>query len=169
MITKNSIQLDLSNLAALQEESANYAGDLDDLINVATQQLTDAEQNLAGLESAISSGTGAEELETIAQNIRTLRTGLELQNNIQEDLISERDLARDAYQAILKKETEVRNTVQTANLITLAGSAVPPVSATHSTSYIYTIIVAGLGFLVGMLVIFRNQIRRFMNSDSASH
>lgn len=162
-VDHENMTLNLSDLSTLQSTSASLFADINGLVQVAKSEKQAAETELSRLNQEIREDLNGEELKEIVAYIRTVRSQLEELQSRQANLISERDLAREAYQAMLKKETEVRNTVQTSNIITLAGAAVAPNRVSHRSAYVTALLVGAIGGLIGLFWVFRDNIRKFIN------
>lgn len=161
-----TMELSLDNLATLLSSSDELAADLNNLLNTARAEELRVQDQIADLEEQIRSGEGSDKLEALAARLRELRAQLEQEKSRQTNLLSQRDLAWEAYQAILKKETEVRNSVQTSALITLASSAIPPADATRRAALTVATAGGAVGLLLGLVWVFRKQIRQFMNAEA---
>ena len=68
----------------------------------------------------------ATQIEKISSEIQDLQAQLENEKAIQRALVNERDLAEQAYNALLVKETEIQAGSQTSNEVALAGPAIVP-------------------------------------------
>jgi uncharacterized protein involved in exopolysaccharide biosynthesis len=143
--------LQLTELASLNDSPSSYAGDLDRIIKQADAEISNAEQALNSLNRNLLQGEASGIIEAAAARIQELETRLENEQARQRELTSDRDLAWEAYQALVQKVTEIKNSSQTTNQVTLASLAVPP-QKPASRGILRNTLVAGM--LGGFLALF---------------
>ena len=121
-----TFDLQLTDLSSLDDTPASYGQDLDWIIQQADAESSKAEGALNSLNQKVLQGEGNDIIEATAVQIQELQTQLENQQARQRELTSDRDLAWEAYQALTQKVTEIKNSSQTTNQVTLASLAVAP-------------------------------------------
>ena len=103
-----TIDLQISDVNAIIDSSAEYVADLDGIIELANTEQAKAESAWKALAEDVSRGEGYDEIERFAKQISSLESQLEIETARQTELTSQRDLAWLAYQAIAQKEAELR-------------------------------------------------------------
>jgi uncharacterized protein involved in exopolysaccharide biosynthesis len=83
--------------------------------------------------------------------LQLLERRLENETAHERVLLSERDLAWEAYQALLEKETELISASQVNNEVTLAGAAIAPQQPTSRGIVRNTFIAGAVGFFLAVL------------------
>ena len=90
-------------------------------------------------------------IEETSARVQELNSELENQKGQELELTSDRDVAWEAYLALSKKSTEIKNAGQTTNNVTLASQAVPR-NNPNSRNYLQNSVVAGIiGILLGLI------------------
>jgi len=148
-----SLNLQISDLNALQDSAQNYSADLDTIINIATGEKTKSQEALDSLAQEVYQKQGYDGFKEIAAQIRDLETELESEQARQKELTSQRDLAWQAYQAIAQKQVEIVNAPQTSNQVTLASLAVTPQQPASRGTVRNTLVAGVLGLLLGIFLI----------------
>jgi uncharacterized protein involved in exopolysaccharide biosynthesis len=146
--------LQLAELSSLNDTPSSYEEDLDFIIQQADAEISKAEQNLKSLNQNLLQGEGSEVIEATAAQIQELQTQLENEHARERELTNDRDLARDAYQALLQKAAEIENSSQTSSQVTLASAAVPPQKPASRGTLRNTLVAGLLGGLVGVFWVF---------------
>ncbi|MBU0510925.1 MAG: hypothetical protein KJ638_04390 [Chloroflexi bacterium] len=147
-------ELHLADITTLRDSKSNYVSDLAAIIQQANTAKIEAETAQENLAQELSQGEGYELTETIAAQIRELETQLEGENAHQLELTSERDLAWNAYQALMQKETEIQTAAQTNTEVTLASPAITPQMPTARQTIVKTLIGGTLGMMLGVFWVF---------------
>jgi capsular polysaccharide biosynthesis protein len=105
-------------------------------------------------------------IEETSARAQELNAELESQRAQELELTSERDIAWEAYLALSKKATEIKNAGQTSNNVTLASQAVARNNPT-SGNYLQNAVVAGIiGILLGLMWIGVIQLRKIARNRS---
>jgi capsular polysaccharide biosynthesis protein len=105
-------------------------------------------------------------IEETSARAQELNAELESQRAQELELTSERDIAWEAYLALSKKATEIKNAGQTSNNVTLASQAVARNIPT-SRNYLQNAVVAGIiGILLGLMWIGVIQLRKIARNRS---
>jgi uncharacterized protein involved in exopolysaccharide biosynthesis len=147
-----TFDLQLTELSSLDDTPASYAQDLDRIIQQAESEISKSEEALNNLNQNLFQGEDSDVIEATSARIQELQTRLENEQARQRELASNRDLAWEAYQALIQKETEIENAAQTSNQVTLASRAIPPQNPA-SRGIVRNALLAGV--LGGLLGIFR--------------
>jgi capsular polysaccharide biosynthesis protein len=157
------LNLQISDLNALQDSAQNYSADLDTIINISTQEKTKSQEELDSLAQEVYQKQGYEGFKDIAAQIRDLETELESEQARQKELTSQRDLAWQAYQAIAQKQVEIVNAPQTSNQVTLASLAVTPQKPASRGTVRNTLVAVVLGLMLGVFWVVGMQWWRAAN------
>jgi uncharacterized protein involved in exopolysaccharide biosynthesis len=72
-------------------------------------------------------------------------------------LTNERDIARQAYQALREKETELKSASQTSDTVTLASQAVTPQKPASRGILLNTLAAGGIGLFLGISYVFATE------------
>jgi uncharacterized protein involved in exopolysaccharide biosynthesis len=158
--------LQLAELASLNDSPSSYAGDLDRIIKQADAEISNAEQALNSLNRNLLQGEGSGIIEATAVQIQELETQLENEQARQRELTSNRDLAWEAYQALVQKVTEIKNSSQTSNQVTLASMAVPPQKPASRGILRNTLAAGALGGLLGVFWVFGSMWWKSLDQPS---
>lgn len=141
----------ITELSERLEAGQNYQQDLEGIIENAQEEKEKAESELLELAQQ-SLDVGDDELFTATSNrLRELQSELEAETAYLEELTSQRDLSLEVYQALIRKEAEVRNNLLTSSTVTLASPAVPPVEPSSRGVLRNTAIGAAIGFFMSMI------------------
>jgi uncharacterized protein involved in exopolysaccharide biosynthesis len=151
---RTTFDLQLTDLSSLDDTPASYAEDLDRIIQQADAEISKAQGALNSLNQNLFQGEGSEVIEATAVQIQELETQLENQQARQRELTSSRDLAWEAYQALVQKVAELKNSSQTSNQVTLASLAVPPQKPVSRGTIRNTLVAGALGGLLGVIWVF---------------
>jgi uncharacterized protein involved in exopolysaccharide biosynthesis len=152
-----TFDLQLTELSSLNDTPASYAEDLDRIIQQADAEISKAEQALNSLNQNLFRGEGSDVIEATAAQIQELQTQLENEQARQRELTSNRDLAWEAYQALVQKMTEIKNSSQTSNQVTLASLALPPQKPAPRGTIRNTFVAGVLGGLLGIFWLFTSM------------
>lgn len=90
----------------------------------------------------------------LTSGIQTLQAELEGELARQREMENERDLAEQAYQALLVKETEIKAGSQTSNEVALAGSAVVPTKPDSRGTITNTVLAGIVGGMLAVVWVF---------------
>jgi uncharacterized protein involved in exopolysaccharide biosynthesis len=141
----------IADLIESVEAGQNYQQDLERIIELADAEKESAEAALFELAQQ-SLDVGNDELFTAtATRLRNLQSELEAETAYLSELTSLRNLSREVYQALIRKETEVRNNLQTSSTVTLVSPAVPPMEPTSRGVLRNTAIAGALGFFMSVI------------------
>ncbi len=141
----------ITDLIESVEAGQNYQQDLERIIELAGAEKGSAETALLELAQQ-SLDVGNDEIFTApSTRLRNLKSELEAETAYLNELHSIRDLSLEVYQALIRKETEVRNNLQTSSTVTFASPAVPPIEPTSRGVLRNTAIGAALGFFVSTI------------------
>jgi uncharacterized protein involved in exopolysaccharide biosynthesis len=146
--------LQLTELASLNDSPSSYEADLSRIIIQADAEISNAEQALNGLNRNLLQGEGSDTIEATAAQIQELKTQLENEQARQRELTSARDLAWEAYQALVQKVTEIKNSSQTSSQVALASLAVPPQKPASRGTVRNTLVAGVLGGFLGVFWVF---------------
>jgi uncharacterized protein involved in exopolysaccharide biosynthesis len=80
-----------------------------------------------------------------------LKAQLENYTAQERELTSDRDLAWDTYQVLLQKETEIKTTAHTNDVVTFASEAIPPREPEAKQTLMKTAIAGIVGGMLGVL------------------
>jgi capsular polysaccharide biosynthesis protein len=143
--------LQFSNFDVIVDTSVNYVADLETIIQLARDEKEKAETILSNM----AGGIYIEEDSLLEQvNIQILEAETQLlseQTQI-EELISERDLAWQAYQALAQKETELISGAQTSSMFTIASSAIPPENPVSQGAERNALLAGAVGLALGVFL-----------------
>lgn len=149
-----TFDLQVTELSSLDDTPSSYANDLDRIIQQAEAEISKAENALSNLDQNLFQGEGSDVIEATSAQIQELQTQLESEQARQRELTSYRNLAWEAYQALIQKETEIENAAQTSNQVTLASQAVPPQKPASRGTLRNTLVAVVLGGVLGMFWVF---------------
>ena len=142
--------LQLSELISESGSNSSYRNDLDRIIDLATEEKQNAEKSLSLLTKDTLNVENDELITSTSTKLSDLRSQLEEETALLNELTSRRDLKLSAYQALAEKETEVRNNLQTSAIVTLVSPAVPPISPASRGLIRNTLFGGVLGFILGV-------------------
>ncbi len=126
----------------LIDAPANYASDIDAVIQIAQAEIAALDAQINAFEAGIT----LDDLMTeTALNLQTLESQLESEQSQLKELTSERDLAWKTYQALVEKETEIQTTAQTNIAVALASPAISPTEPISRQTMVKTAIAGLLG------------------------
>lgn len=145
--------IQITDLIDSVESGQSYQRDLERIIEHAEQEKEEAESALIELAHQSLNVEDDELITATSERLRTLQSQLEEENATLNDLISQRDLTLQAYQALAQKETEVRNNLQTSSTVTLASPAVTPNNPAGRGVVQLTSIAGALGFFISTLYV----------------
>jgi hypothetical protein len=151
--TGPTINVQLEALAELVGSQVDYQEDLGRLIEQVAIQRDEAKTSLEELASDVTQGEGEDLLIETAAQLQQIQERLEIEIAQQKELVGERDLAWNAYKALLQKEAELVNTSQVINEVTLAGQAVEPEQPADRGTLRNVLIAGVMGMLLAMGVI----------------
>jgi capsular polysaccharide biosynthesis protein len=149
-----TFDLQLTELRSLNDTPASYAEDLDRIIQQADAEISSAKQALSNLHQNLFQGEGSDVIEATAAQIQDLQNQLEVEQARQRELSSNRDLAWEAYQALTQKVTEIKNSSQVSNQVTLASLAITPQKPASRGTMRNTLIAGMLGVVGGTFWVF---------------
>jgi uncharacterized protein involved in exopolysaccharide biosynthesis len=164
-----TLNLQVNDLNALLDDPANYASDLDTVIQLANDEGIKAQDALDELTQQVLQESTDPNIESAAATIQNIATELEKQNAQQKELTSQRDLAWEAYQAMAEKVTEIKNTAQTDNQVTLASQAIAPQKPSSSNTLRNTIAAGAIGLILGCLFFLSLQWWQSANFSSVTN
>jgi uncharacterized protein involved in exopolysaccharide biosynthesis len=149
-----SLNIQLSELNVLDTSEKGYSGDLDRLIQQASQEKSASETNLQKITQEVLQNQGYEQIEEIEKQIQQLQMQLEVEQARQRLLISNRDLAWQTFQALTQKEMELKSAVQTSNQVNLASQAIPSQQPSPRGTIQRTVIAAFTGLIIAVSWVF---------------
>lgn len=141
----------IAELIESVESGQNYQRDLEQIIQHAEDEKTNAEAELLDLSKQSLSAEQDELFTATSSRLRSLQAQLEAEQSDLINMTGNRDLTLEIYQALIRKEAEVRNNLQTSSTITFAGPAVPPVEPTSRGVLRNTAIGAAIGFFLSTI------------------
>jgi uncharacterized protein involved in exopolysaccharide biosynthesis len=166
-----TFDLQLTELSSLDDTPASYAQDLDRIIQQAESEISKSAEALNSLNQNLFQGEDSDVIEATSAQIQELQTQLESEHARERELTSDRDLAWEAYQALVQKETEIENAAQTSNQVTLASQAVPPQKPASRGTIRNTLVAGVLGGLLGVFLVFGSMwwksIKQPMESETS--
>ncbi len=145
------LNFQLNDSETLSEPTTNYVDDLDTLIRLARQEKERANKTLDALTEEVFNGDGFEDNAATAAQIQQLKMQLENEEAKERELISQRDLAWEAYQALARKETEILNSTQTSSHVNLATPAISPEKPVARGTITNTFIAGVFGLMLGVV------------------
>lgn len=146
-----TLNLQVNDPTTLLDDPANYASDLNTVIQLANDEGTKAQDAIDELTRQVLQESPDPNIESAAATLQNIATELEKQNAQLKELTSQRDLAWEAYQAMAEKVTEIKNTAQTDNQVTLASQAIAPQKPTSSNTLRNTMAAGATGLILGCL------------------
>ncbi len=152
--TNNNITFDLkaSDLVSTTT-SAGLVADLDRMIQQAQIEKGKAEEEIKTISRELLSSTKSDTEAAAIVQIQSLETRLEQEQSKQNDLSNQRDIAYQAYQALAKKEVEIKNASQVNNEIVMATRATPPLLPAPKNTIQNGLISGAFGFFLVVLVL----------------
>jgi uncharacterized protein involved in exopolysaccharide biosynthesis len=159
----------IADLNAIRDSKFAYEADLDLLIQQAEEEILKADDQLTRLSQEVALGETSNLAEETAIQLQKLEAQLESEHSRQQELTSGRDLAWEAYQALLEKETEIKTASQANVEVAIASQAVPPEEPTPRNTITKTIIAGGLGVFLGTFWILGREWWRSSGLNSASN
>lgn len=170
-----NIDLQLTELNTIQDTNTNYQADLEKLIELASEEKAKSEARLLALsEESYQQGSDDFQME-IALKLQELQAQLENETSRERELTSERDLAWEAYQVLLQKETEIKTAAQTSAELSIATPASPPEKPVSSQTILKTLVAGSLGLALGIIWVIASEWWRSTKplnttkSDDISH
>ncbi|MGD8753425.1 MAG: hypothetical protein PVG14_18495, partial [Anaerolineales bacterium] len=143
--------------------------DLDALIQQADEEIRKAEDNIHTLSQEVSRGENSQIVNEISTQLQELQAQLESETSSLQDLTSDRDLAWEAYQALLEKETEIKTASQANVEVAIASQAVPPQDPMPRNTITKTIIAGFLGVFLGTFWILGKEWWRSSDTNLVSN
>ena len=141
----------ITELSESVEAGQNYQQDLERVIELADAEKESAETALLELAQQ-SLDVGNDELFTATSSrLRNLQSQLEAERAHLSGITSRRDLSLEVYSALIRKEAEVRNNLQTSSTVTFASPAVPPIVPTSRGALRNTAIGGAIGFFISTI------------------
>lgn len=140
--------------------------DVSNLMLVLEQRLIRTEERIATLtrtlldplQQPLPEGAGSEirqEIETLTTEMQLLQAQLEAELDHEQELLRQRDLARDTYSTLARKETEVGLAAQTSGTeVRLASPAATPARPAGPRTLLNTAIAGTLGLMLGVSAVF---------------
>jgi len=151
--TTLTIDLQMNEVNSLLDSSRNYAADLEALIEKLDQEKSAASDALAQITAELVSELGYENSLEISEKLAEYQARLEEQTARSLELTSRRDVAWQAYQALIQKKTEIENASRTYSQVVLASEAVPPQRMNASSMFRNTAVAGFLGLVISSLII----------------
>jgi uncharacterized protein involved in exopolysaccharide biosynthesis len=161
--------IQIADLGAIRDSEIAYQGDLDALIQQADEEIRKAEDNIHTLSQEVSRGENSQIVNEISTQLQELQAQLESETSSLQDLTSDRDLAWEAYQALLEKETEIKTASQANVEVAIASQAVPPQDPMPRNTITKTIIAGFLGVFLGTFWILGKEWWRFSDTNLVSN
>lgn len=140
------LQINLQPEVELDREQA--ASDLQALVELADTEAAALNGEIQAQYARIYGEQSPPEIEAAAARLNELKTRLEAAVSQENELTSQRDLSWQAYQALVEKSAELRNTAQVNDYISLAADAVLPDEPDRRG----LLVTAALGALVGAVL-----------------
>ncbi len=141
-----------------KDGAADYVADIEALSKLLQDEITRTESAIQSLsEEVVETEVSPDKpIDNIAARLQELATEIEKVKSKEKELTDNRDLKQRAYQALVQKETEIKNAALTSNQINLASPAIPPLTP-ESSGLLQKAAIAGmLGVLIGIIwAIFR--------------
>lgn len=138
--------------------AADYVADIEALNKLLQEEIIRTESAIQNLsEEVVETEVSPDKpIDSIVARLQELATEIEKVKSKEKELTDNRDLKQRAYQALVQKETEIKNAALTSNQINLASPAIPPLTP-ESSGLLQKAAIAGmLGVLIGMIwAIFR--------------
>jgi capsular polysaccharide biosynthesis protein len=147
----SKFDVQLVNLEGLLDSTINYTKDIDDIIQIASDELNEINEEILGLSQETIETPADQAVEEIATQLRSFESELVNENARQRELTSERDLAWEAFQALREKETEILTVAETNPEVSLASPAIPPITPVASQTMLITLVGAAAGFMLASL------------------
>jgi capsular polysaccharide biosynthesis protein len=121
-----NIQIDGAN--GTPDQTSDYVADIDSLLKLLEEETLRTETAIQTLTEVLAGEnvSSALDLDNTAVKLQNLATEIEKTKAKEQELTSNRDLTWDAYQALVEKETEIKNAALTNNQVTLASTAIAP-------------------------------------------
>jgi uncharacterized protein involved in exopolysaccharide biosynthesis len=151
------INLQLPELNSPEASLGNFSQDIDSLINQAKLEVQQSDEQLNANIQKVLQGDEYNLIQESTEKIQDLQKSLEKLQAREKELTSERDLAWNTYQALVQKETEIRNTSKTNDHVSLATKAVPPQNPTSRGIIQKTAIGGLIGLLIAVIWLFGSQ------------
>lgn len=129
----------------------DYQRDLAGIIERAQKEKVRAESELLALAQQSLDEQQDELFTATSTRLRNLQSELEKESAKINELTSLRDLSLEVYQALIRKEAEVTNNLQTSSTVNLASPAVPPLEPSSRGTLRNTLIGGAVGFLIGTI------------------
>lgn len=157
LTTTLTFDMQLNELTTLEDSAPDFAADLETLIGQLEREEALALEKLDQLTREITDEEGYDQIESVAAKLQEYQSRLEQQNAEERELTGQRDTAWAAYQALIQKETEIKNAAQTYSQVTIASEAILP-SWPVSKGLARNASVAGLlGVTIGVLIVIARQ------------
>jgi uncharacterized protein involved in exopolysaccharide biosynthesis len=166
--TTLTIDLQMNEVNSLLDSSRNYAADLEALIEKLDKEKSTATDILDQLTAELVSEQGYENSHAISEKLAEYQARLEEQTARSLELTSKRDVAWQAYQALVQKKTEIENASQTYSQVVLASQAIPPQKANASSTIRNTIVAGLLGLVISSLILIGRQWWQMGASDKVN-
>lgn len=153
LTTTLTFDLQVNELSALQDTALNYAADLETLISQLEREEALTTEKLDALTQEIVGEEGYDRMASVAEKLQEYQSQLEQQQAEERELTGKRDVAWQAYQALLQKETEIKNAAQTYSQVTIASEAIAPGQPVSKGLVRNTSVAGVLGVTIAVLVV----------------
>lgn len=140
------IQIGVQSETAI--DLAQASSDLRLLVEQADAEVKQLDGEIQTLYAQLAEQQNSGEIQAAAERLNSLKTRLEAAGSQENELKSRRDLSWQAYQALVEKSAELRNTAQVNDYVSLAADAVLPDEPDRRG----LLVTAALGALVGAVL-----------------
>jgi uncharacterized protein involved in exopolysaccharide biosynthesis len=150
------LTVQINDVEALSDSTQNYIADIETIISQAQAEQEKAETTLQELSQSVLDNVNDPILEETFAQLRQAKAQYENEQALYTELKNSRDLNWTAYQALLAKETEIKNAPKSSNVVVLLNNAIlPEVPASRGTLK-NTVIGGAAGFFISVVFILAN-------------
>lgn len=148
-----SIDVSVEELISNGDTSADFADDLEQIIELARVDLSKAQELILSLTMEEQDTESSSQVAQVNTRLQELETRLEQQKARQRELSNDRDLTWQAYTALIEKKAELQTSTQTKNEVSLANQAIVPMTSLSRGGMRNALIAGAGGFMLAFLVI----------------
>lgn len=151
-----TIDLDATGLVEMGIDPSQASRDLDILLEIAQEEAALVSDAIAQLVAEKTSGEQSNALQATSTRLQNLRSELEAANARQRMLSSQRDTAWEAFQALARKETELKQGSNATNYVNVATVAALPEVPDSRGLIMKAAIAAILASILGIVILWSN-------------
>jgi capsular polysaccharide biosynthesis protein len=149
----SSVAIQLSDLEFLRDDPQNYIADIETIISQAQTEQTKAETALQSLSQSVLDKNSDPTADEVFTQLREAKAQLENERSAFATLKTSRDLSLTAYQTLLAKEAEIKNTPKSSNFMVMLSPAMLPETPISRNPMRNMAIAGAFGFFLSTFIV----------------